>query len=205
MSSRAAGAPLSVSMSAGRPQTSSPFVHREVPWPTVKPRLPAGSRSQFSSDDLPDRCGPHMATTQSSASIAAITSAVSGTSRSFLSPASSTTFDERQRCVRKICRCFQVRLHIGCIDGGGVEIGHCSQSRARVWLGQHGLERETILRQHGSCVSPEAVWGSFTLKKSECLLVCYRTLGQLSCGSWSFGCIHNRAFIPWRTTRISKR
>ena len=91
MSSRAAGAPLSVSMSAGRPQTSRPFVCRDVPWPTVKPRLPAGSRSQFSSDDLPDRCGPHMATTQSSASIDAITSAVSGTSRSFLSPASSTT------------------------------------------------------------------------------------------------------------------
>ena len=28
--------------------------------------------------------------------------------------------DERQRCVRKICHCFQVRLHIGCIDGGGI-------------------------------------------------------------------------------------
>ena len=35
-------------------------------------------------------------------------------------------FDERQRCVRKIWGCFQVRLHIGCIDGGGVEVCHCS-------------------------------------------------------------------------------
>ena len=52
-----------------------------------------------------------------------------------------------------------------------------------MWLGQHGLERETILRQRGSCVAPEAVWGSFYTRKNLnfCLLVCYRPLGQLSC------------------------
>ena len=75
-------------------------------------------------------------------------------------------FDERQRCVRKIWGCFQVWLHIGCIDGGGVEIGHCSQSRARVWLGQHGLAKGDYIAATFRASSPQAVWGQLYTQKS---------------------------------------
>jgi hypothetical protein len=41
-------------------------------------------------------------------------------------------FDERQWRVGEFCHCFQVRLHIGCIDGGGVEVCHCSKLSVHV-------------------------------------------------------------------------
>ena len=74
-------------------------------------------------------------------------------------------FDERQRCVRKIWGCFQVWLHIGCIDGGGVEIGHCSQfmwgsqTRSVGCVSRAALDGRLFCGSTGRAYVPEAVCG----------------------------------------------